>query len=996
MSFNLGGGTYVKTDLIVVDRYNYSLVMGSLIGYNGPIELIKKDIQKAGQCNIVGQGYYSTSPKSYIIEKRKSKENDMAHLLFCKKDAVDPTGSGDHVDLYIFLDVESDVDSCLCHQIFNKLSKNTSIPILEEWMPYLLEQCRSHRKIRELTVYSGSEKFDNFKAYCVSGHVSNFIEYIQTGLINSTISINDSTEVSDSMLSVSGLDDYLGTYGDIHAHRIQESFQPYFVPGLDEYSQNLNDFDDYCFYHADVTLYDAQKAVIQANLNAFKDNHKLGFIIGEMGSGKTPMSAAITYLDSKDTNKKNVFVMCPAHLVNKWQREITKFVPGSESYIIKTITDLIAIDSKIKNKSRENMLFIIFSKEDAKFSYDQRPSVIWSESQSNFICPSCGKSLYKEEYQGTGRWRHKVNIALGKRDFVKPVSYNQVCPNNISVIENGVSIDVPCGSTLWSPAQPIEKDWVKLGSEGWVMKRHVDSLYAQYSESSALNRKDSMFFSKLAEVRMNMHNGDKNSHRAVRRYPLSKYIRDRYSGYVHYFIGDELHQYKGESLQGQAFGDLAKVANKVLCLTGTLLNGYADGLFYILYRTMPQVMLKEGYAYNDDAQFMRQYGVIKRTSEFELSHRGDLRQKLKNNEKKLPGVSPLVFTKFLLEYGSFLSLSDMAEGLPPYTETLVPVEMDGELAQSYSELESNLRRAVGGPGGSKILGQLLQTLSVYPDQPFDQPPVISPEDGSTIVTVPHLDKDIQRNKDIRLMEIVNAKITAGERVLIYYHWTNRTDIGARLTNMFSEAGYRSVILDTRVKAETREKWIEDQVASGIQIVICNPALVETGLDLIDFTTIIFYQVGYNIFTLRQSSRRSWRLSQENPVEVLFMYYVNTIQEQALSLMATKLQASMAIEGKFSEEGLRALSNNEDLLTQIANSIVNGIEYSIDAEVFKKNCIDPTTLDFEIDRERRSRFMINRLFFSNMYKPIEIMSKGEVPVVDEIYDLFPSKRKEAAI
>ena len=35
-------------------------------------------------------------------------------------------------------------------------------------------------------------------------------------------------------------------------------------------------------------------------------------------------------------------------------------------------------------------------------------------------------------------------------------------------------------------------------------------------------------------------------------------------------------------------------------------------------------------------------------------------------------------------------------------------------------------------------------------------------------------------------------------------------------------------------------------------------------------------------------------------------------------MATKLQASMAIEGKFSEEGLNAMSNNEDLLTQIAS------------------------------------------------------------------------------
>ena len=50
-------------------------------------------------------------------------------------------------------------------------------------------------------------------------------------------------------------------------------------------------------------------------------------------------------------------------------------------------------------------------------------------------------------------------------------------------------------------------------------------------------------------------------------------------------------------------------------------------------------------------------------------------------------------------------------------------------------------------------------------------------------------------------------------------------------------------------------------------------------------------------------------------------------------MATKLQASMALEGKFSEEGLRAMSNNEDVLTQIANSVVEGIKDTVDENVF---------------------------------------------------------------
>lgn len=122
--------------------------------------------------------------------------------------------------------------------------------------------------------------------------------------------------------------------------------------------------------------------------------------------------------------------------------------------------------------------------------------------------------------------------------------------------------------------------------------------------------------------------------------------------------------------------------------------------------------------------------------------------------------------------------------------------------------------------------------------------------------------------------------------------------------------------------------------------ICNPSLVETGLDLLAFTTIIFYQIGYNLFTMRQASRRSLRLNQPNNVTVYFMYYKDTTQEAVLSLMANKLQAAMAIEGKFTEEGLNAMSNNDDILTQIASSIVQDIKYKVEEGSFSSGIGTP--------------------------------------------------------
>ena len=388
--------------------------------------------------------------------------------------------------------------------------------------------------------------------------------------------------------------------------------------------------------------------------------------------------------------------------------------------------------------------------------------------------------------------------------------------------------------------------------------------------------------------------------------------------------------YKSESEQGYAFADFVNVAKKTLCLTGTLLNGYADGLFYLLYRTIPYTMQKDGFEYSNCGDFLRTYGVVRRNNRYDSRN-----QRIGNtSEKRLPGVSPLVFTKFLLENAVFLSLSDMSEALPEYTEYPYPVDMDNQLVTAYNTFESDIRQHIGGFGrGMKIMGQMVQSLSVYPDMPYNQPPIIHPETNDVLAVPTELEQGL-RNKENALLDLIQEKIDNNEKVLVYYQWTNRTDTAKKLKNALIDLNIQTAILESKVSADEREEWVEKQLANGVQVVLCNPTLVETGLDLMDFTTIIFYQIGYNIFTMRQASRRSWRLGQEHPISVYFMYYRNTIQEQALSLMATKLQASMAIEGKFSEEGLRAMSNNEDLLTQIANSVVNGIKDTVDANSFQ--------------------------------------------------------------
>ena len=83
--------------------------------------------------------------------------------------------------------------------------------------------------------------------------------------------------------------------------------------------------------------------------------------------------------------------------------------------------------------------------------------------------------------------------------------------------------------------------------------------------------------------------------------------------------------------------------------------------------------------------------------------------------------------------------------------------------------------------------------------------------------------------------------------------------------------------------------------------VCHPRLAYAGLDLIEFPNIVWFETDYSVYTMRQASRRSWRIGQTEPVKVVFMAYRNTLQADALKLVAQKLQSSLAVEGELPED-----------------------------------------------------------------------------------------------
>ena len=99
--------------------------------------------------------------------------------------------------------------------------------------------------------------------------------------------------------------------------------------------------------------------------------------------------------------------------------------------------------------------------------------------------------------------------------------------------------------------------------------------------------------------------------------------------------------------------------------------------------------------------------------------------------------------------------------------------------------------------------------------------------------------------------------------------------------------------------------------SGVDVIITNPDLVKTGLDMLEFPTIVFMQSGYNVYTLLQAARRSWRIGHKQDVRIYFLGYAGSAQMRCLALMAKKIAVSQSTSGDMPDSGLDVLNQGGD-------------------------------------------------------------------------------------
>mgnify|MGYP000031319181 CR=1 FL=1 len=80
-----------------------------------------------------------------------------------------------------------------------------------------------------------------------------------------------------------------------------------------------------------------------------------------------------------------------------------------------------------------------------------------------------------------------------------------------------------------------------------------------------------------------------------------------------------------------------------------------------------------------------------------------------------------------------------------------------------------------------------------------------------------------------MLNIVERKIAAGEKVLIYTNWT-RLDSQMRLQTLLTARGWNTIIMPAKVKPAKREQWVTRiRLSAGLQVLIANPTLCKRAL-----------------------------------------------------------------------------------------------------------------------------------------------------------------------
>ncbi len=684
------------------------------------------------------------------------------------------------------------------------------------------------------------------------------------------------------MSGLTCINDYLQTHGSALGQRVVDQFPPLHRPADASWPALLE---------LKRAPFPAQTLAIMGIVKRW-EAARCAAAVAECGTGKTLISLGSIFTHARGKTF-TALTMVPPQLVEKWARECFLTLPGVRVFFIDGVRNGVSSSgytgvNEVRLRSgrivREGLKTTLSELRLAKRHRSARAR--WN---ANVGAPSI--FIISRERAKLGYfWRHAYGT-----------------PQSGPLLGSVVNPDT---------GRPILTSDDQLRRADFRKVKHSEMVLPESAKSRV------PFFSPLWQA---------DNSKLARMAPM-EFVGRYLNGFFDYGIADEVHELKGETAQGNALGTLASACERTVILTGTLLGGYADDVFNILYRVEPKRMREEGFDHGEAGvrQFASVYGVLEKVTTIEAADNACSKAKVTTTVKRRPGASPLLFGSFLMNLAAFVSLEDISDELPPYEEEVISVEMDSALKQAYTKLEDDVRDALREHHrNASVVSTAMNALLLYPDRPFglgtlygfDRNPETGERERFVISEPADLDEGVSYAKERRLIDEIKRELAVGRKVHVFAVYTRKRDVTKRLRDLLLKEGVRVEILTAEVPPAEREAWYERHLRNGMQVCIAHPKLCSVGLDLLDFPVLLFYETGYSTYTLRQASRRSWRIGQKHPIRVGFLTYAETAQESCLRLMGKKLLASLPMEGKLHADGLQSMDADDDLLTAMARDLV---------------------------------------------------------------------------
>jgi hypothetical protein len=691
-------------------------------------------------------------------------------------------------------------------------------------------------------------------------------------------------------------------------------------------------------------LYLAQQHVIAALTRAFEERDRL-LLIGSMGSGKTAMGGTtaiaiatgmVKALRGQVKDDQVVLVIAPPHLLEKWKRELLSLHPNAYVERLDRHEQVKAFMAKAAQMGGIVPKIGLIKRDLTKLGCARESAVIWRR---------VGRALWRPKDPIPAGYEHKQRIV-----------YERIptCPMC------GCVVMQTSGKGSQHPATDL---WLRSG------KRECETCHAPLWQDA----RDSGSKPKPGE-----------------KYPvknprmrLDQYIKRQYKDRVYLLIWDEAHEAAhGDTGNGESFGRLAGVAKKVLAMTGTPFNGRSSSLFNLEYHLNPRI--RQHYNWGGSARLSAKERGSRRYSEKEGSsyQRGraesrwveamGVREQVIEERptydsesgaytgtttyqrpyEEAPGISPRLVAE-LLDHSLFFSLGDLGKALPRFEEIALPVTPDPDVASLYDSTRQYLKDYLiqrRWEGDVSFRGSYLQWSMGWVNTPHTPYPIIHNlkdrlSGQNRAYTVRHLEglgSERIYAKEQALIDLVREELAAGRPCVVYVRQTQTRDLQPRLADLLKQhiPTAKPYILKNTVAAERREAVIEQQVKAGINVLIANPELTKTGLDLLFAPTLVFYEPTFNLSTMMQAGARSFRLNQTHELcKVAHLFYEGTMEHHAIQLMSRKQRAAKILNGQVGLSGLDSLTEGEGGLEESLMQAIGQDTALLDpADLFKTDSV----------------------------------------------------------